>query len=395
MPRTTRSAIASQPLLWSSPEIGAPFGTARSATAKIPKTPPSVVALLASGSCEGWQVNHLRFDARDAINRLERVDAEYFPWRSDAEWRRALGDPAIARAHLDAVHSYLADCKPADRPSGAVAHLPDGQGQLHPLSTLKKGAAIPTELLELDVPPVIDPTLRSHAVFKLEGWKLDSFVLRDLLRDGGLETKSAAVLRRLFGWIAANPDELGRDEWPAVRALPIWPATDASLHPFDGLCLPDAKVAAALGNAIAKPAREVRALADKARKGKSKLSLRTEPIAEEIRAFYKTGTNPFWLGAPLNDDQRRDFHAFETVLAMLGRNKPLVPLLRALRALRDDVIAVARDGVVRPAASLVAETAEVRLLALEPNYLIDRPEQGLDAIMPPARRPSGRISRGK
>ncbi len=354
-----------------------------------PKTPPSLVALLASGSCEGWKDNHLRFDARDVIDRLERVDAEFFPWRSDAEWRRALGDPAIARAHLDALHSYLAGCKPADRPSGAATHLPDGQGGLHQLSTLKKGAAIPTELLELDVPPVVDPTLRGHAVFKLEGWKLDSFVLRDLLRDGGLETKSAAVRRRLFAWIAANPDELGRDDWPAVRALPIWPATDASLHPFDGLCLPDAKVAAALGSAIAKPAREVRALASKARKGKSKLTVRTEPIAEEIRAFYKAGTNPFWLGATLNDDQRRDFHAFESVLALLGRNKPLAPLLRALR---DDAIAVARDGVVRPAASLVRETAEVRLLALPPNYLIDRPDQELDALMPPARRPSARMT---
>jgi len=350
-----------------------------------PKTPQSLVALLASGSCEGWKINHLRFEAGDVIDRLERIDAEYFPWRSDAEWRRTLGDSGTAKAHLDALQPYLAACKPTNRPSGAAVHLPDSEGQLHELSLLKKGAAIPTELLELDVPPVIHPTLRGHAVFKLDGWKLEPFALRDLLRDGGLEAKPAAVRRRLFAWIAANPDELGRDDWPAVRALPIWPATDTSLHPFEGLCLPDAKVASALGGAIARPAREVRVLVSKVRKGKPKLTLRAEPVADEIREFYKASTNPFWLGAALTDDQRRDFHAFEAVLVTLGRHKPVASLLRALRG---EAIAVARDGVVRLAASLVRETPDVRHLALQPKDLLDRPNQDLDAILPPARKPS-------
>lgn len=354
-----------------------------------PNTPSALVGLLASGECAGWNDNHLRFDATDVLDRLERVGAEYFAWRSDAERRRTLGDPSVAKAHLDALQPYLTTCKPADRPSGAAVQLPDGERTLHPLSDLKKGAAIPTELLELDVPPVINATLRGHPVFNLEGWKLDGFNLRDLLRDGGLETKSAAVRRRLFSWIATNPDELGRDEWPAVRALPIWPATDATLHPFDGLCLPNAKIATAMGAAIAKPSREVRKLAAKMKKRKARLIIRSEVSAEEVRAFYKAGSSRFLVGAPLSTDQRRDFHAFEGVLTGLGRNKSLAARLRSLR---DEAIGLTQDGVVRLVNTLVRESLDIRHLVLQPKDLLDRPDQDLDQILPAARKPSARVA---
>lgn len=350
-----------------------------------PKTPRALVGLLASGKCQGWNANHLRFDAKDVIDRLEAVEAEYFPWRSDAEWRRALGDPTTARLHLDAALPHLSDSRPADRASGATAYLPDGEGHIHPLGALKRGAAIPTELLELDVPPVLHPQLRGHPVFKLEGWKLDGYLLRDLLRDGGLEAKPAAVRRRLFGWIASNIDELSRDDWPAVKALPIWPAVNGSLHTFDTLCQPEPKVAAVLNDAIARPAREVRELCARMKAKKARLVLRTDPSDDEMLAFYRTGVAAFAPDSVVDAAGRLAFHAFEQRLSTLARIKSIAARLRALR---DEALALSRTGIVGPARTLVRETIEVRRLCLQPKDLLDRPDTDLDAVLPPARKPT-------
>lgn len=353
-----------------------------------PKTPEPLIGLLASGKCKGWNDNHLRFDAQDVVDRLEQAQAQHFAWRSDSEWRRSLGDPLIARAHLDAIHPFLNAAKPADRQTGTAAHLPDGEGNIHPLASLKRGAAIPTELLELDVPPVIHPTLRGHPVFKLDGWKLDGYVLRDLLRNSGLETKSAAIRRRLFRWIAANPDELGRDDWPAIKTLPIWPAVDGSLHPFDSLCLPEAKIATALGTVIAKPARDLRDLCARRKTKKPRLAARLEPSAAEILAFYHSGIARFPIDTILGADARADFHAFERVLVAISRNKQIAALLRPLR---EEALALNKVGLICPARSLVRETPEVRRLHLQPKDLLDRPDTDLDAILPPARKPGMRM----
>jgi len=355
-----------------------------------PHTPASLVALLSSKACDGWEETHLRFDGKDVLDRLEQVDARYFPWRSDAEWRRTLGDPGAARAQLDALLPFLdAFDTAAARPAVTNVHLPDGDGGIHPLAALKKGAAIPRALLDLDVPPVVHPLVGAHPVFKLPAWKLDTYGLRDLLRDGRLENKSAVLRRRLFGWIAANPEALGRDDWPAVKALPIWPAVDGGLYPFDELCLPEGKIATALGAAIAKPAREVRTLCSRLKSRKARLVVRDEPTAEEIREFYTGGIAPYWRGATLTQEQRSAFHAFERVLLVLARDKSIAAQLRGLR---EEAIAIAQDGVVRLASTLVRETTEAAKLVLQPKDLLDRPELELDAILPPARRPSARMT---
>lgn len=349
-----------------------------------PKTPTNLVELLASRQCEGSEETHIRFDGKDVVDRMEQVGAQYFPWRSDAEWRRTLGDPVVAREHLDAIEPYLrAFDGTAERPEGAAVHLPDCDGAIHPLHAMKKGAALPTALLELDVPPIIDPALRDHKVLRFDGWKLLPYELRDLLRTTAIEAKPAAVRRRLFGWIADNPDELGRDDWPTVKALPIWPAVDGSLHPFDDLCLPESRIATALGDAIAKPAREVRMLCQRRKTKKPKLVIRTNPSPDEVQAFYSAGTSRYWLGTTLPPELRASFHAFERVVATIGKVKALTPLVRGLR---EDAVALSQDGVVRKAHSLVRETPEVRQLCLKPKDLLDRPEIELDQLLPPARR---------
>ncbi len=353
-----------------------------------PKTPPVLVGLLAGGSCDGWKVDHLRYDGTDVLDRLGAVDAEFFPWRSEAEWQRSLGGPVVAKAHLDALRPFLDGFTPATRPGGANAHLPDGDGRIHPLSSLKRGASIPAEL-DLDVPPTINPALRGHPVFKLEGWRLDGFALRDLLRDGGLESKPAAVRKRFFAWLAAHPDELARGDWPLAKDLPIWPAVDGTVHAFNALCLPEGKVSSLLCDHIAKPTLEVRTLAKKLKGSRAHLTLRDEPSTTEVMAFYADRLAAFPTDRPLEAAERLAFHALEGALAALASSRRALGVLRSLRA---NAVALNQAGELKPLADLVRGSGETARLALQPEDLLDRPTLILDTVLPPARRPTAQMA---
>lgn len=353
-----------------------------------PNTPPALVQLLATGKCTGWNDNHLRFDGQDVLDRLEAYDAEHFPWRSEAERLRSLSDPAIARAHLDALHPFLSGFAAASRPSGATAHLPDGEGNIHPLSKLRRGASIPSGL-QLDVPPTIHPDLRGHPVFKLEGWHLEGYALRNLLRDGDLENKSVAVRKRFFIWLAAYPNELARDDWPAVKNLPIWPAVDGTVRAFNELCLPERRVATLLGDHIARPTREVRVLCKTLKGSRARLTLREQPSTTEVMAFYSDRLAAFPTDRPLGADERSAFHALESALAALARSNRTAGVLRSLRA---SAVGLSLAGEVKPTNVLIRDIGETARLALQPKYLIDRPMLELDAVLPPARKPTAEMA---
>ncbi|MGR9202833.1 hypothetical protein ACU8OG_02590 [Rhizobium leguminosarum] len=354
-----------------------------------PKTPPALVELLGTGECEGWNSNHLRFDGQDVLHRLEAPDVGCFPWRSEAEWGRVLSDADTARAHLDALYPYITKQAPSGRPNASAVHLPDGEGRIHPLSRLRRGASIPAELLELDVPPTIHPGLRSHPIFKLSGWRLEGYALRNLLRDGSLQTKPIAVRKRFFSWLAANPDELARDDWPAVKALPIWPAVNGTVRPFEELCLPEAKVANLLGEHIAKPTHEVRALCTSLKASRANLTLRHEPSPAEILAFYADLAGAFPADRALDAGERTRFHALEAALIILANSKRAAG---ALRALRGSAVALNLAGELKPVHLLVRGRGEIARLALQPKDLIDRPALNLDAVLPPGRKPSARMA---
>jgi hypothetical protein len=353
-----------------------------------PKTPTALVRLLATGSCTGWNVDHSRYNGQDVLERLEASGAKHFPWRSEAEWLRSLGDPAVARAHLDALHPFLSGLAPGARPNGANAHLPDGEGKIHPLSKLKRGASIPAEL-QLDVPPTIHPDLRGHPVFKLEGWNLENYALRNLLRSGDLENKSAAVRKRFFAWLAANPDELARDDWPTAKNLPIWPAVDGSVHTFEELCLPEGKIGTLLGDHIAKPTREVRALCKKLKRSRARLTLREEPSTAEVMGFYSDRLAAFPTDRPLNTNERSAFHQLESALSALARSKRAAGVLRSLRS---SAVGLSLSGEIKPAKLLVRGSGEASRLALQSKDLIDRPTLELDAVLPPARQPTAQMA---
>lgn len=350
-----------------------------------PRMPPRILEQLAGGGLTGWGDGHLRFDEVDVSDRLRTAEAEHFPWPSAAAWRTALGDPAVAAAQLDALAPALSHGEPAKRPQPQGVMLPDANGALHPFETLKRGLVLPTGLLDLDPPPVLHPKLLDHRIFRSPGWKLTAFAFADLLQTGNIGGASLAARRRFFGWLAGHAADVGREDWPVLKGLPIWPSTAGACLILDDLCAPPARLAVILGPHIAKPAREVLNLCRKVSTTRLRMKVRTDPTAEEIAAFYNTRLAAFDATAPLPVAQRIAFHAFESQLCQFDHEGRLAA---ALRALASKALALNSTGQLAPLETLVRPNAQVARLALPPEQLLDRPAEALDLVFPPLRRPS-------
>lgn len=354
-----------------------------------PRTPARIVGLLGNQHLPSWGDDHRRFDETDVIDRLRRQDAKYFPWPSEAEWRKSIGVGTAAAAHLDALHPALASAEPAKRVAATGVFLPDTYGTLHPFEQLKRGVSLPVGLLDVDPPPSLHPAIKDHPVFRLQGWIPESFGFSDLLASGEIGSLSLAARRRFLSWLAANPAEPGRDDWPALKGLPIWASTTDELVSFDQLCRPrDSRVAGVMGRRLLRPGREVLRICKAVDSSRTRLRVRDEPSADEVDAHYRDCLATFDCGDVLPPDERSRFHAFEAELLAFGVEGRMAS---ALRRLRPDAKALDQEGRLRPVDALVRATQDVEKLALAPGVLLDRPSVELDRTLPPLAAPSWEI----
>ncbi|RVD18150.1 MAG: hypothetical protein EOS73_09835 [Mesorhizobium sp.] len=347
------------------------------------KTPGPIVGLLADGVCTGWKVDHLRFDEQHVLERISGPNGEWFPWASEREWRRILGQADVATAHLDALLPILTKAEQKNRASSQGIHLPDGQGSLHPFPKLKRGVSLPSGLMGVELPPVIHPDLRNHAVFRLEGWKLQNYAFRNMLAEGNLPERSLTIRRRFFDWITKHADEIVLADWPLLKALPIWPTTDGTLQLFESLCQPETELGRIFGEQLQRPSREVARLCKTAKK--IPIRLRTEPNPDEISAYYKGQIASFPTDCPLTSSQQHEFGRFEAGLAVLSGSRRMAQALRSITA---DTLALDRTGRLRRTSELVRETWDVAHLKLMDDAIIVRSEISLDDLFPPLAKPT-------
>lgn len=349
-----------------------------------PRTPSRILALLANDGLKDWGGAYHRFDEGDVYDRLCGEDAEHYPWPSATAWRAALSDPEIAAAQLDALEPALAHRDPSKRPKPQGVMLPDANGQLRAVETLKRGLALPSDLLDVPTPPVVHPALRDHKVFRAPTWKLEAYTFRDLLESGDIQAASLAARRRFFNWLTGHTKDVGRDEWPALKALPIWPGTTGVCVPLDALCAPRRRLATILGPHIVRPSREVLALCRKMGTSRLRMKVRPDPTPGEVAAFYRARLATFDAAAPLSTADRIAFHAFEAELCEFGQEGRLAG---ALRALANEAVALNALGELKTMEALLRPTAEIARLALPTQFLLDRPAEALDAIFPRAGGP--------
>ena len=322
------------------------------------------------------------FDEHDAVERLQpQTEANHFPWKRESEWQAALGNPSVARIYLNVafetiqrggLESY------SDIPENT--YLPDERSTAQPLAEMFSAISVPPYLGDQQYVPVLNPDLQDHRLLKKRAWKPRPFRLDEFLDNAQLETASLAKRKSFWTWLRTNWKSVKRQTLVRVSALPVWPSSNGSLLPLESLCEPRvARVGPILGDAIARPSRELLRIGLVSRTGRGKLTFRSVPTSEEFKNFLEKRIERFPWEEQLSPHEQREFRKVERDIATLVSS---IPRLREyLVELSDEFgVALDNDGYLRDPVELVRVEGVIQDLHLLNEHVIDRPKCILDRI---------------
>jgi hypothetical protein len=354
-----------------------------------PAVPAEIIRLLASGDgggLSGWKETWVTFDQHDVLALLQpKHEIGYFPWESEASWRRALGNPGFVLKCLDVVSKALKHMSAEEvEKLRRCIHLPDSHRFVRPLSEMFLRNRLPTELAGLGLPPLLHDAVAAHSVLRQRGWRPSEFTLQKFLDLISFETEAAPKRARLSAWIRRNYRDVPTSLWSRLAGLPIWPGADGEYYRLAELCQPnDVRIARVLFDVIHLPGPEILGFQYIRRSKQRGVRLRTAVLELELAAFCRNRLAKFPLGRTLTAKQIENFHRFEEELAILATDVGLSPMLT-----RHVQVGVAKDGMIRPLSQLHASTSEVEGCFLDGRDLLSRIGSGLDKVLPARSHPS-------
>lgn len=348
-----------------------------------PSVPAPILKLLAGGSCEGWKENHITFDERDIIERLQPTrDITFFPWPYEEAWRTALSDPYTACRHLDVVMAVYENGPGfEDDDIGnllANAFLPDSTPIATPLLELYAGVSLPTGLLIRNIPPILHPQVAGHRIFKKKVCKRPRFTFEEFLDRTQIENTDEETRRSLWRWVKAKWKSVPKEQWVRITRLPIWPDKSGNLLTLSALCKPSKeKVAVILKDDLNLPDPQVFKIGKVRKAKRGKLHIRTKPAENEVTAFIKRRLSEFPRDRVLSSDEQERFRLFETNLAELASDYELRVYLKNLSEI---AIALNDNGYLRPVGELVRVEQEIKALHLLEEDVVNRRSHVLDRV---------------
>ena len=344
---------------------------------QIDKTIPGpILRCLASND------NVITFDENDAIERLQpQLDAEWFPWRHESEWRTVLGNHSVARRYMDVVYETIRKGDlGSEREVARNVYLPDQGSNAQRLAEMFSSVNLPSNLGRREFVSILHPELQDHRILKRRAWRPRPFTLDNYLEMAQLETASVAERKSFWTWLRSNWRNVKRQTLIRIADLPVWPSSNGSLVPLDDLCEPRiTRVASIMGNAISRPSRALLRSGLVSRTGRGRLTFRHVPTIQECDGFLWERMGRFPGKRQLTPNERREFHKLEKDLATL------VSYTRRLREYVGELsegygLALDRDGILREPDELVRAEGVLQRLYLLNEDIIDRPNGSLDRI---------------
>ncbi|MER8434221.1 hypothetical protein [Mesorhizobium caraganae] len=364
-----------------------------------PGVHPDIVGLLTSRTMSGYGETHIVFDEMDALLRLRtQLDANpRFPWADKAAYEKAIGNPTVAKIHLDVIWKPVAAKRKATKTKVQVPKLPDtlalpgADGNIYPANSMFIGSDVPTRLPGNLVPRLVDPALAAHPLLGRNGWNQPTFTFDEfLLRFSGAD-RPAATRLAMFVWVCQNLKKLQSSTWPAIRKLAIWPDANETPLRLEDLCLPvDRAVDSVLGGAIRRPSKSLLSFASAVKKRKLGFSFRQHPTPEEVGVWIDEKIQDLPRDRPLNPAERTKFRNFEDDLVHLLSSANIAD---SFRRVADLVPALNMDGNLARCSELVRDHGSVTSLKLQACHLIDRKQVGLDKYLPPLDGPNSEMVR--
>ena len=323
----------------------------------------------------------ITFDEKDAIQRLQpETQAKHFPWDSEAEWRKALGDVSVAKKYLDVV--YETKQQGHLDSEGEIAenvYLPDEHSEPLPLRTMHSAVDLPPNLPAHESVPILHRKLQAHSLLKPRAWKPSSFKIDDYLEMARLEAASTEHRQTFWRWLRNNGKKINANQLRKIRSLPVWPSDDGAMLPFDDLCKPQRRrIESILRDDIKIPSSQIIRPGLVQKRGKSRLRFRKEARREEIEKFLTRRLSAFPDERPLTSAERREFRRLENDLVALSK---MPSLKKILADLSDEyAVALSRDGTLTSPSELIRNVGAHAKLHLPARHIIDRPSKALDGI---------------
>ena len=320
------------------------------------------------------------FSGEDALLRLQpRQGGGSFPWKSETEWKRVLGDPLTAKKHLNAVRTAIEEWEVLPRAGFPVyVHLPDAECKARPLSAMYSASVVPPSLKNRYHVPLLHPSLLEHPLLKQRPWKPYEFEMVDYLGEADLDSASFEDRVAFWRWLRVNWKVLKSDDRDEIAALPVWPGMSGDLRRFEDLCEPTkSRVASTFGDAIERPSRDIFKFGLARESGRGKFSIRKLPTMDEFEDFLSAHLGEFPTDRRLDADERRAFRSLEKDLVALAS----VPELKGyLTKIAEKALTLNGDGYLKAPRALVRDEENVSLLCLPRAHVIDRPNRALDLV---------------
>ena len=319
----------------------------------------------------------ITFDENDVIERLQpRIEAQFFPWKDESDWRKTLGDPSICSTYLDVAYETIANGKmESELDVLQKTYVADERSMAQPLAELFGAVRLPPNLGVADHVPILHPKLLDHRLLRKPAWKPKLFTLDNFLDNTELETASPEERELFWNWLRKDWRNVKRQTLIRICALPVWPSSYGCLVTLDALCEPrDARVASILGDAIIRPSHKIKNAGIVRESARRSISFRNEPTRDEIERFLSTRLDRFPRDRQLTLGERREFHELENDLATLAASTPSVG--GYLGGLSEEYgTALAKDGSLKLPQSLVRDDG--RHMGLHPldRHVIDRPNR--------------------
>ena len=334
-----------------------------------PRTHPQIICLLADGNTSGFGEDFITFDENDAFDRMAAGGNQYFSGIVDL--KREFSEPSVAQTYLDLIRLALDESKLDAKKEDALVSallLPDVHGQATAFPNLYSNASLPSNVPGLCLPPILDPRLVAHALFKRRKWKLQKFTMAEFLEGGTLQAADEQTRRMFWKWLFQNGRRIAYRDRPKLADLIIWPDENGSLCKISDLCDPRSRrVRIVLAGFIRRPHEQIRRSKLVSVGGKARTSVRRAPTEDEIAAWLDTRLAGFEIGSQPDAAKTGELHCFEADLAILLKDRSVAPLLKAAAV---TLPALARDGSLRLRTELFLPSPGNGRLALPDRFLL-------------------------
>ena len=334
-----------------------------------PRTHTDIIRLLADPNTPGFAEDFVTFDENDVFDRVTTDGNQFFGAIVDPE--HEFSKPFIVQVYLDLIKLALDksqfDAKKEDALVLALL-LPDVHGQATAFRDLYSSVSLPSNIPSLCLPPILDPGLVTHALFKRRKWKLQRFTMSAFLEDGTLQDADEDTRRKFWNWLCQNGRHIVPRDRPKLADLIIWPDENGSLCKISDLCNPRSwRIGTVLVGFIRRPHEQVRRSNLVSVGGKAQTSIRRVPTEGEIAHWLDTRLARFEIGSIPDVATTEELERFEADFAILLKNATIARLLKRIGV---TLPALAQDGSVQPRAELVIPSQKNNLLALPSRFLL-------------------------